>query len=336
MQKLGLILILMMFGSLTVFGQTKLIRGTIRDTSGEPLAGVTVIIPGTTIGTMTDAIGIYSLQASEGDIIKVSFVGYASQETIVGSQTVIDFVLAEDVITLDDIVVVGYGTQKKETVVGAVAQTSNQEIVRASKGANVTDGLSGLMPGVIVLQKSGARGGARIGETGDLSEIIIRGKSTWNNSAPLVLVDGVERDMNSIDPQEIETVSVLKDASATAVFGVRGANGVILVNTKRGSESKPKLSFDLGTTAESISRMPSTLGSYDALTLRNYAVMQTGPVAPDAWNYFVPDEILEYYRTQQYPMIYMDTDWTELMTKEVAWSSRYNMNIKGGTKFVKY
>jgi TonB-linked SusC/RagA family outer membrane protein len=325
-----------MLGSLTVSGQTKTVRGTIRDTQGEPLAGVTVIIPGTTTGTMSDAEGIYTIQAKEGDILRVSFVGFAPQETTVGSSAVIDFTLAEDIVALEDIVVVGYGTQKKQTVVGAVSQTSNQEIVRAAKGANVTDGLSGLMPGVIVLQKSGARGGARIGESSDLSEIIIRGKSTWNSSAPLVLVDGVERDMNTIDPQEIESLSVLKDASATAVFGVRGANGVILVTTRRGSESKPKLSFDLGTTAESISRMPMVLGSYEALTLRNYAVLQTGPVSPDAWNYFMPDPILEYYRTQQYPLIYSDTDWTDLMTKDIAWNQRYNMNIKGGTKFVKY
>ncbi len=336
MQKLGLLLILITMGSFTVFGQTKTVRGTIRDAQGEPLAGVTVIIPGTTSGTMTDANGNYSIEAKETDVLRISFIGFATQEKTVGTQAVIDFTMAEDVVTLEDIVVVGYGTQKKETVVGAVSQTSNKEIVRAAKGANVTDGLSGLMPGVIVLQKSGARGGSRIGESGDLSEIIIRGKSTWNNASPLVLVDGVERDMNSIDPQEIETLSVLKDASATAVFGVRGANGVILINTKRGSESKPKLSFDLGTTAEWISRMPEVLGSYDALTMRNYAILQVGPVASDAWNYFMPDQVLEYYRTQQYPLIYSDTDWTELMTNDLAWTNRYNMNIRGGTKFVKY
>ena len=336
MQKLKLFVFLLLIGSQTIFAQTKIVSGTIKDNQGTPMPGVTVLVVGTNTGIATNIDGTFTIQVKPTDILKVSFIGFTTQEIPVGDKTKIDVTLLEDVVKLEEVLVIGYGQQKKQSVVGAIVQTSSAEIVRATKGANLTDGISGLMPGVIVLQKSGARGGARIGSSGDQSQILIRGLSTWNSSSPLILIDGVERDMTTIDPNEIESLSVLKDASATAVFGVRGANGVILITSKRGSESKPKLSFDLNSTVETISRMPEVLGSYEALKLRNYAVIQTGPTAADAWSYFVPDAILEYYRTQQYPTLYMDTDWTDLMTKKSVWSQKYNMNIKGGAKFVKY
>jgi len=336
-QKFKLILFLLLIGSQVVFAQTKNITGIVRDDTNEPLPGVTVVVLGTTIGTITDVDGNYSIKASPTNKLNFSFIGMESQIITVGDQTRIDVILSTTVQKVDEVVVVGYGTQKKASVVGAITQTTNTDIVRSTKGADLVNGISGLMPGVIVIQSSGARGGSLMGsENDDNSDILIRGLSTWNNSGPLILIDGVERDMRTIDPQEIESMSVLKDASATAIFGVRGANGVMLITTKRGSEGKPKLSFDINATMESISRIPMVLGSYDALKLRNYAVLQSSPTAQDAWAFYTPDELLEYYRTQQYPELFPDTDWTKLMTNKTAWTKKYNMNINGGTKFVKY
>jgi len=336
MQKFKLLLFLLLLGSQVAFAQTKTITGIVRDDTNEPLPGVTIVVVGTINGTITDTDGVYSIKASPTNQLNFSFIGMESQIITVGNLTKIDVKLSTTVQKVDEVVVVGYGTQKKASVVGAISQTTNADIVRSTKGADLTNGLSGLMPGVIVIQTSGARGGGLIGSTTDDSSILIRGLSTWNNSGPLVLIDGIERDMRTIDPQEIENLSVLKDASATAVYGVRGANGVILITTKRGKEGKPKLSIDINATMESVSKIPSTLGSYEALKLRNYAVLQASPTAQDAWTNFTPDKILEYYRTQQYPDLFADTDWTKLMTNKTAWTKKYNLNINGGTKFVKY
>jgi TonB-linked SusC/RagA family outer membrane protein len=337
MQKLKLLVLLLLGSVQLVFAQSKTVSGTVSDNDGQPLPGVTVMVVGTTTGTVTDFNGIYKLTAQPETQLQFSFIGFINQTVTVADKSEINITLLPDVEELDEVVVVGYGTQKKESVVGAIAQTQSEDIVRSTKGADLVNGMAGLMPGVIVIQTSGARGGAMIGTEGeDNSDILIRGLSTWNNSGPLVLIDGIERDMRTIDPLEIESISVLKDASATAVFGVRGANGVILITTKRGSESKPKLSFDMNAAIESISRIPRTLGSYEALKLRNYAVLQASPTAQDAWSFYTPDEILEYYRTGQYPELYADTNWEELMTNKNAWTQKYNMNIKGGTKFVKY
>jgi TonB-linked SusC/RagA family outer membrane protein len=328
-RKLILIMLSLTISLPVVLGQTRTITGTVKDSEGIPLPGVAVVVVNTTTGVQTGLDGSFSIMAASTDQLKFSFIGMEDQTILVGTQTVIDVVLAESQIAIDDVVVVGYGSQRKATVVGAIAQVSNQEILRGTKGTNVASALQGLMPGVIVIQGSGQRGLGQV-------DILVRGLSTWNNSSPLILVDGIERDMRSIDPEEIESLSVLKDASATAVFGVRGANGVILITSKRGSEGKPRLSFDTQQTMETLSRIVKPLGSYEALQMRNYAVIQQGLVSPDAWGYYTPDEILEYYRTQQYPMIYMDIDWQDLMAKKRTWSSKYNMNIRGGTKFVKY
>jgi len=337
MQKFKLLLFLLLLGSQVVWAQTKTITGIVSDDMKVPLPGVTVMEVGTTNGIITNADGFYSIKVNPNCQLSFSFIGLQSQVIKIGDQTSVNVQLLSAEEKIEEVVVIGYGQQKKESVVGAIVQTKSEDIIRSTKGADLVNGMTGLMPGVIVIQTSGARGGAMIGtESEDQSDILVRGLSTWNNSGPLVLIDGIERDMRTIDPQEIESMSVLKDASATAVFGVRGANGVILITTKRGSEGKPKLTFDMNATMESISRVPKVLGSYEALKLRNYAVLQAAPNAQDAWAFFTPDPLLEYYRTQQYPELYADTDWTELMTKNTAWTHKYNMNIKGGTSFVKY
>jgi len=232
MQKLKILVLLLLGSVQLVFAQSKTVSGTVSDIDGQPLPGVTVMVVGTTTGTVTDFNGVYKLTAQSETQLQFSFIGFVSQTVSVGEQTVLNITLKPDVEELDEVVVVGYGTQKKESVVGAIAQTQSAEIVRSTKGADLVNGMAGLMPGVIVIQTSGARGGAMIGTEGeDNSDILVRGLSTWNNSGPLVLIDGIERDMRTIDPLEIQSISVLKDASATAVFGVRGANGVILITT---------------------------------------------------------------------------------------------------------
>ena len=216
--------------------QKKELSGTVKDSKGVPLPGVTVMVKGTTIGTITDNDGKFKFSVfPDAKTIVFSFIGMKTQEMPITGKTSFNVVMEEEAVAMNDVVVVGYGVQKKESVVGAITQVNSQSLMR-SGSSNVTNAIAGKLSGVLTIQQSGEPGSNN-------SEIIIRGLSSWNGSAPLVLVDGVERDFNSLDPNEINTISVLKDASATAVFGAKGANGVIIVTTKRGKIGKPQLDF---------------------------------------------------------------------------------------------
>ncbi|MDR0697966.1 MAG: TonB-dependent receptor [Tannerella sp.] len=308
------------------------VAGCVRESgSNDPIAGVNVFIKGTTRGVTTDVDGLYTIETAVGEILVFSFLGMISQETVVDeSSTTLNISLSEDAQELEEVIVVGYGVQVKQSVVGAISQVKSDELMRTGGVTNVSNALTGLVPGLTTLNYSGKPGS-------DNAEIIIRSKSTWNGSAPLILVDNVERDMNEIDIAEIESISVLKDASATAVFGVRGGNGVILVTTKRGKEGKPVLSVSGNITAKLPSKMPKYLDSYNALWLRNQAIENQLGATPGYWNsYIVPTEILRRYRDQTDPEMYPDVDWQSEMLRKVSWSQRYNMDIRGGTHFIKY
>jgi hypothetical protein len=161
--------------------QKKNLKGKVIDAKGEPVPGTTVVVTGTTIGTITDGDGNFTLDVPlDTRILSFSFVGYKNQDITIGNKTSFSIILEEQTVGLEEVIAVGYGTQKKASVVGAISQTTSQELVRASKGANLADGIQGLMPGVIVMQNSSARGGSRIGEGGDATKILIRGLSTWN------------------------------------------------------------------------------------------------------------------------------------------------------------
>ena len=329
-----IILLLMLLGVQTTFAQDLAISGTVTDeTTGETLIGVNIFVMGTTSGTITDIDGNYSITVSPGAVLSFSYTGYSPQEIVVGTQTIINVQLSAGEV-LEEVVVVGYGVQKKESVVGSITQTTGEQLEQRFSGSDIANSLTGVMPGVVTIRESGIPGGS--GEDDQATKIFIRGQSTWNGGEPLVLVDGVERTMNDVDPNQIESMSVLKDASATAVFGVKGANGVILITTKRGAEGKPTLSFETQITAKTLSKLYPMLNSYEGNVLKNYAIVNELAISEGSWQDYTPYEVLDYYRTQQYPELYPDVDWQEATSQDVAWTQKVGMNVSGGTKFVKY
>ena len=314
------------------------ITGKVTDDKGEELPGVSILIKGSQQGATTGADGQFTINVPGSQSVLVfSFVGYLSQEIIVGNRTKLDVLLKVDEKILDEVVVVGFGTQRKQSVVGSIVQATNDDLKRAGNVTDLKQTLTGQLPGLTTVTSSGEPGGTGSGESG--TAIFIRGRNTWNGGQPLILVDGVERNMENIDVSEVDNVSVLKDASATAVFGVKGANGVILITTKRGSDSKPKLSVTYNTTALSISRLPEKLDSYEAIMLRNEMIEREGALSSVSWGDYVPHEVaLRYKRPQSdiNSILYPNVDWEKAMFKDVSWSHRANLNITGGTKFVKY
>ncbi|MEH0152929.1 TonB-dependent receptor [Limibacter armeniacum] len=325
-----LCMMLLLFSFAEASGQQRILKGQVISTDdNSPLPGVNVKVKGTQTGTLTDFEGQYSLNVTNESILVFSYIGFKTQEVKVGTASVMDIGLELDVTALDEIVVVGYGEQKKESVVGAITNATAEEINRTGGVTSLSNALTGLLPGVATISTTGEPGA-------NASSILIRGQSTWNGGGPLILVNGVERDMNDIDPSEVESISVLKDASATAVFGVKGANGVILITTKRGAEGKPELTFSANASVKQISKIPEVLGSYQALALRNRAVENQVVINENTWGFYTPTEILEHYRLQDLPEIYPDVNWSDYMTEDYAMSHRMNMNVTGGTKFVKY
>jgi TonB-dependent SusC/RagA subfamily outer membrane receptor len=218
-----------------VVQQHSKVTGTVVDANGEPVIGANVTVVGTTLGTITDIDGRFSLNANSGAKIKVSFIGYKEKVVTIKKGISLNIVLEEDAQSLGEVQVVAYGVQKKVSITGAVSSMKGDDLLKTPAGS-LSNVLSGQITGISSVQYSGEPGA-------DAADIYVRGVATWNNAKPLIQVDGVERDFSQIDPNEIESVTVLKDASATAVFGVRGANGVILITTKRGAEGKAKVSF---------------------------------------------------------------------------------------------
>lgn len=217
------------------FAQQRTIQGVVTSENSEPLPGVNILIKGTTNGTTTDVSGSYTLQASQGDVLVFSFIGYQQREVTVGSQTTINVSMNEDMQSLSEVVIIGYGAEKKVNVIGSVETISTKQITAAPVGT-VSNALAGRLPGLIVQQPQGEPGA-------DAASLLIRGRGTLGNSSPLIIIDGVEgRDINAVNADDIESISVLKDASA-AIYGARAANGVILVTTKRGTTGAPQINY---------------------------------------------------------------------------------------------
>lgn len=329
------ILLLLLFLVSQAYGQSRMITGTVTDDQGQTLPGATVILVGTTQGTITDSDGKYTMNAIPGDQLKFSFIGLLDQTRTVGNEQVINVQMIADTKVIDEVVIVGYASQSKASVVGAISQTSGEVLKTKGAVSNLTDALSGTIPGVTVMTKTGAPG--TTGEHGNETEILIRGLSTWNNSQPLILVDGVQRPMSDVSIDEIENFTVLKDASATAVFGVKGANGVILITTKRGKTGKAKVSAEVNYSLKSISKMEKPLESYDALLARNWAIIHEIPLSNQSqMAKYTSPRILGYYRDNIDPEKYTNVDWQDVMIKDQALSSKYSINVSGGTEFVKY
>jgi TonB-linked SusC/RagA family outer membrane protein len=312
------------------------VTGKVTDAAtGEPMLGVTVVVKGTTIGQITDFNGNYSINIPQQEVTLVfSSIGYAMQEIRASAGAVLNVSMSLDILEMDEVVVVGYGVQKKESVLASISQATGEEIMTNLRGADLTNALSGALPGLVTVQVSGIPGGS--GAENPATQIFIRGRNTWNNSQPLIMVDGVEREMNDVDPYTVERISILKDASATAVFGVKGANGVILITTKRGQIGRPKLSLNVTSTGKAVSRIQSPVGSYTALKHKNYAIINQLPIAEQSWVEMVPEELLGYYRDQTYPDYLPDVNWTKESLKDITLDRNVNLSVSGGTKFVKY
>ncbi|WP_121357562.1 SusC/RagA family TonB-linked outer membrane protein [Flavisolibacter nicotianae] len=316
------------------FAYALTVTGKIVDDKGTPLGGATVTEKGTKNSTLTKSDGSFTLTVSKNKaVLVISFVGYTQQEVTVNEgQSDIFIHLAPSQLSMDSIVVVGYGRQRKQSVVGAITQTTGAVLQRAGGVSTIGGALTGNVPGVITVQGSGTPGA-------EDPTIYIRGQSTMNGSNPLILVDGIERPMSGVDVGSVESISVLKDASATAVFGVKGANGVILITTKRGVEGKANINVTANTTVKIPSRIPQKYDSYDALKIRNWAIERELALNPSSWADYTPYALLDKYRhpaNQQEAEQYPNIDWQDETVKDFATSNNLNVNISGGSSFVKY
>ena len=307
------------------FAQTATVSGVVKDDTGEPVIGAGVLVKGTTLGTITDIDGHFSFRADDlNGVLVVSFVGMETQEIPMKGKGTFDIVLKSSNTLLEEVQVVAYGAQKKATLTGSISSVNTDELLKVPT-ASIGNMLSGVLSGVSSIQSSGQPGG-------DDPDVFIRGISTLNtmNAKPLYLVDGVERSFFQIDPNEVENITILKDASSTAVFGVRGANGVIIVTTKRGKEGKAKINASFSYGIQTPTRMPEFVNSYDYATFLNEAYTNDGKDPK-----FTP-EAVEAFRTHSNPIIYPDTDWMELLFKSSAPQTQGNVNISGGTERVRY
>lgn len=324
------------FSKSTVLDQNdKQLNGVVTDPDGEPLPGVTVVVKGTTLGTVTNFDGVFNLDVpTTAKTLIFSFIGYTPQEVPIGAKSVFNINMKESSIGVEEVVVVGYGVQKKESVVGAITRATGEELQKAGGVTTVGEALQGRLPGVTTMQASGIPGQSDM-------KIYIRGQSSWNGEGqPLVLVDGVERGMSDIDMNEIDQISVLKDASATAVFGVKGANGVILITTKRGKTGKAQLSLSANTTIKMISKLPEKLDSYDAIMVSNESIFRELMYDESGWkNGYIPMGIADKYRnplTEEEMYKYPNVDWQDETIKDFAQDFRVNLSVRGGTDFAKY
>ncbi|HKG05650.1 MAG TPA: TonB-dependent receptor, partial [Pedobacter sp.] len=268
--------------------------------------------------------GNYNIKVPANGTLVFSFIGFKQQEIEIKGEGTINVVLESSDNKLDEVAIVAYGVQKKESVVGSISTVQVKELKQP--GRSLSNVIGGRVAGVIAVQRSGEPGN-------DDAQFWIRGVGTFGaGSTPLVLVDGVERPLNNIEPEEIESFSVLKDASATAVYGIRGANGVILVNTRRGSNEKPVVSFKMESGAVGATRLPKLARAATVYELFNEANLNNNPDFKSPYT----DEILQKYRDQSDPELYPDVNWIDVMMKEWTNNNRANLNISGGGDVAKY
>lgn len=294
--------------------QAKTVTGTVTDVSGEPIIGANIRIKGTTTGTITDIDGNFSIEAKPQSVIEVSYIGYLTQETVINNQKSIRFLLKEDTKTLDEVVVIGYGVQKKADLTGSVANI-NTEKLNTQSNANIGQALQGKIAGVDIVSQGGAPGSG--------TRIMVRGIGTLNNASPLYIVDGMY--MNSIDhinPNDIASIDVLKDASSAAIYGSRAANGVIIVTTKEGSNTEGKPIIDL-----SVNLGISTASKFlDMLDAKGWAEVTT--IARQAIGKPALDMATDLANKP-------DNDWQDIMFRP-ALMQNYNLAVKGGGKYSTY
>ena len=302
-------------------------KGRVVDTNGIAIAGAAVTVKGGSAGgTISDAQGAFTLRVRKGDVLHVSFLGFQAREIAVTDASPLTIRLAEETHQVEDVVVVGYGVQKKESVLGAISQVNNEQLVNSGT-TNITNAIAGKLSGVTTIQTGGQPGN-------NDANIFIRGVSSWNGSTPLVLVDGVERSFADIDPNEVASLSVLNDASATAVFGAKGATGVIIVTTRPGSTGKPKMNISLSYGLDFPTMIPDHIGSAQTAELLNVALKNA-----QSYGSMIPrSEIEEYARPSSRinSIRYPDNDWFDIAMRRCAQTINANYNVSGGSQRVKY
>ncbi|MBQ7771470.1 MAG: TonB-dependent receptor [Bacteroidales bacterium] len=325
--KVFLVLLLGCLSYQSLPAQTLTVKGIVTDIHEEPVPGANILVKGTTTGTFTDIDGRYSLETDATSILVFSSIGFLDKIVKVDGRNVLDVMLESDTESLEETVVVAYGTASKTSITGALSSVTTDDLLK-SPTASVTNMLAGSMPGVASVQTSGQPGK-------DAATIYIRGNGSLNNSlaSPLILVDGIERDFSQIDPNEIESISILKDASSTAVFGVRGANGVILVTTRRGSSGKPLISVSTSAGLQQPISLVEQTGSYEFARFWNIKQKMDGVTNPKL---LFTREAVEAYRTGSDPIMYPSMDWQEYCFRDVFMQSKNNINISGGNENVKY
>ena len=339
-QLFGLLAALLLLLPGQSFAQNLRVQGRVLDELGEGLIGAGVVIQGTNTGTITDMDGNFSLSVPQGATLEFSCVGYKTLAIQATARMTVN--MEPDTDALDESVVIAYGQQKKVTITGAVSAVGSEDILKAPV-ANVANALQGNLPGVSAVQASGMPGA-------DEPVIRIRGVGSLNSAEPLVLVDGVERSFSQLDANEIESISVLKDASATAVFGVRGANGVILVTTKRGTTGKASVTATANAAVQTISKFVEFTDSYTYGKMWNYtaitdarpmsqwpgtaAITDYTPYADDGIRF--SQSVMEHFRTGDMPRTFPNMDWIKYIMNDTAWQEQANVNVNGGTERVRY
>ncbi|GAB2787160.1 TonB-dependent receptor [Rhabdobacter roseus] len=342
-------LCLFLASALGVMAQSVSVKGTITDEQGQALPGVSVVVKSTTVGTVTDGDGKYSVTASPGATLVFSFIGYLTQEVNVDNRSTVNVTLSTDIKSLGEVIVVGYGTQKKETITGSVVSVKGEDLVK-SPALNLSNSLAGRLPGVTAVNRSGEPGY-------DGSTIRIRGANTLNNNGALIVVDGIPNragGLDRINPADIESISVLKDAAA-AIYGSRAANGVILITTKKGKTGKPELSYSLNQGWSNPTVIPKVANAAQYTSMLNDLHIYELPVsewaaANQAYKTtgsftrpngtvrnapFSPDAIRKYQDGSD-PWGHPDTDWFGATLKRNSPQVRHNVQLNGGTEAVRY
>lgn len=294
----------------TAYAQQRQVTGNVRDASGAPMPGVNVLIRGTTAGTATDANGSFSIQAAESDVLVLSFIGYQTQEIAVGTQTNIEIELSEDLTTLTELVVVGYGVQKKVLNTGANLQVKGEDLQKLST-TNALQALQGQAPGVQITSTSG--------QPGEPLKVIVRGLGTIANAGPLYVVDGViTGDISYLNPADIESIDVLKDAASAAIYGSQAANGVVLITTRKGRVgTNAQITFDAFYGVQNLAKKTDLLNAREYATLLNEAAVNSGK--------------LPYYTSEEIAAMGTGTDWLGTMFVDNAPTQSYTLGVTGGS-----
>ena len=307
---------------------TRTMKGLVTESNGDPIIGVTVRINGKNGGTVTDIDGRYTIEVQDGDELIFSYIGYVSEtRKVKKNDTAINVQLQQDATGLDEVVVVGYGQQKKESVVSAISVINGEDLHVSSRSLN--NSLAGKVSGLLAVQRSGEPGW-------DDAQFWIRGVSSYaGGTSPLIIVDGVPRKMNDIDVEEIESFSVLKDAAATAVYGAEGANGVVVITSKRGKSQKTVINMSAEYGVSTPMRLPNLLNSYDYLSLFNEASWNDNGNPTQGFVMPQSDEQLELYRTGADPDLYPNANWMDML-KDNTHNQRYTVNFRGGGDKVRF